>query len=106
MPHGVHASCQFSQTRRPVFHVSKDLQVGATAEQILASVDSLVDEIQEQRERASQLKAEAAALKKGGELRELEGGIVEELHAVPRTADDRYQGCDRPRTIWRYNRSR
>jgi Tfp pilus assembly protein PilN len=45
----------------------------ATAEQILASVDYVVDEVQEQRERAGQLKAEAAALKKrAAELRRLE----------------------------------
>jgi hypothetical protein len=78
----------------------------ATAEGILASVDSLVDEVQEQREHAGQLMAEAAALKtRAAELRKLEGGIPEELHAVSRTADDRDHGCDRPLTIRRYIRS-
>jgi hypothetical protein len=79
----------------------------ATAEGILASVDSLVDEVQEQREHAGQLMAEAAALKtRAAELRKLEGGIPEELHAVSRTADDRDHGCDLPRIIRRYNRFR
>ena len=77
----------------------------ATAEGILASIDSLVEDVQEQRERAGQLMAEAAALEKGAaDLRKLEGEIPAQLHVVSRTPDDRYQGCDRPRTIWRYNR--
>ena len=50
----------------------------ATAEELLASVDSLFDEVQEQRERASQLLAEAAALKiRAQELRDLDGGMIE-----------------------------
>ena len=47
----------------------------ATAEGILASTDSLVDEVQEQRERAGRLMAEATVLKKRAtELRKLEQG--------------------------------
>ena len=50
----------------------------ATAEELLASVDSLVDEVQEQRWRANQLLAEAAALKiRAQELRDLDGGMIE-----------------------------
>jgi len=50
----------------------------ATAEELLASVDSLVDEVQEQRWRANQLLAEAAALKiRAQELRDLDGGVIE-----------------------------
>ena len=45
----------------------------ATAEGILASADSLVDEVPEQRERAGQLMAQATVLKKrAAELRKLE----------------------------------
>jgi hypothetical protein len=80
-----------------------------TAEEILACLDSFVDEVQEQqRRRAGQLVAEAAALKtRAAELRKLEGGMmVEEGHGVCRTAEDRDRGRDRPRTIWRYNRFR
>jgi CxxC motif-containing protein (DUF1111 family) len=44
--------------------------------------------------------------KGAAELRKLEGEIPEQLHVVSRTPGDRYQGCDRPRTLWRYNRFR
>jgi len=78
-----------------------------TAEEILACLDSFVDEVQEQqRWRAGQLVAEAAALKtRAAELRKLEGGMMVG-HGVCRTAEDRDRGRDRPRTIWRYNRFR
>jgi len=80
----------------------------ATAEEILTRLDSLPDDVRErQRWRANQVMAEAAALKKrAAEIRKLEGGISEELHAVSGTPDDPYQGRNRPRTIWRYNHFR
>ena len=53
------------------------------AEEILASVDPLVDEVQEQRDRAGQLMAEALALQtRAGKLRKLHGGMVEALRDV------------------------
>jgi hypothetical protein len=76
----------------------------ARAEDILASVGSLVDEVQEQREHASQLMAEAAALKtRAAELRNLAGGMVEIVQDGYKVPQDRNRGCDRPQTIWRYN---
>ena len=83
-----------------------------TAEEILACLDSLSDvaddEVREhQRSRADQLVAEAAALKRrAAELRQFEAPVFEELQDVRKTADDRGRGCDRPRTIWRYNHFR
>ena len=83
-----------------------------TAEEILACLDSLSDvaddEVREhQRSRADQLGAEAAALKRrAAELRRLEAPMIEELRGVRKTPDDRDRGCDRPRTIWRYNHFR
>src|SRR5262245_22707545 len=66
----------------------------ATAEEILARLDSLPGNIQQQqRWRASQVKAEAAALKKrAAELRDLEGGMVEIVrdgYKVPQDLDQR-----------------
>jgi hypothetical protein len=71
----------------------------ATAEEILACLDSFVDDLQEQqRWRAGQLVADAEALKtRAAELRQLEDGMVELLE-VPRTPQDRDLGCDRLRT--------
>jgi hypothetical protein len=71
----------------------------ARAEEILAREDCYAYEVREhQILRAGQLMADAAALKKrAAELRKLEAGIPEELHAVSRTPSD--QACDRPRTI-------
>jgi hypothetical protein len=55
------------------------------AEGILASADSLVDEFQEQRERASQLMAEALALRtRAGDLRKLHLDMLEALRDVCR----------------------
>jgi hypothetical protein len=71
----------------------------ARAEEILACQDSYAYEGREhQLWRASQLVAEAAALKtRAAELRQLEDGMVELLE-VPRTPQDRDLGCDRLRT--------
>jgi len=65
----------------------------ATAEEILACIDSLQGDVREQqRWRASQVMAEATALRtRAAELRRLERGIAEELHPVSRT---RYQSCE------------
>jgi hypothetical protein len=51
----------------------------ATAEEILASLDSLPDDVRkQQRWRADQLVADAATLKiRAKELRDLDGGMVE-----------------------------
>src|SRR5262245_21859284 len=51
----------------------------ATAEEIISSLDSLPDEIQQQqRWRAGQLMADAEALKiRAKELRDLDGGMIE-----------------------------
>ena len=75
----------------------------ATAEELLAGMDSLPPEIQEQqRQRAGQLVAEAAALKiRAKELRDLEGGMVEIVEDGYKVPQDRNL---RPQTIWRYNR--
>ena len=62
----------------------------ATAEEILARLDSLPGNVQQQqRWRASQVKAEAAALKKrAAELRNLDGGKV--FHPAPETKNARF----------------
>jgi hypothetical protein len=62
----------------------------ATAEEILARLDSLPGNVQQQqRWRASQVKAEAAALKKrAAELRDLDGGKV--FHPAPETKNARF----------------
>ena len=75
----------------------------ATAEELLAGMDSLPREIQEQqRQRAGQLVAEAAALKiRAKELRDLEGRMVEIVQDGYKVPQDRNP---RPQTIWRYNR--
>ena len=81
----------------------------ATAEELLACLESLPWEVQEQqRRRAGQLVADAAALKiRAKELRDLEGGgmveIVQDGYKVPQ---DGNQDRDRSQTIWRYNRFR
>ncbi len=77
----------------------------ASAEQILSRLDSLPGEAQQQqRWRASQVMAEAAALKKrAGELRKLEGGtidVIQDGYKVPH----RDQRCDDPQGISRYKR--
>jgi hypothetical protein len=79
----------------------------ARADEILAAQDCYAYEVREhQLWRADPLMAEAEALKRrAAELRKLERGMPEELHAISRTPDD-YQGCDLPRTTWRYNRFR
>src|SRR5215831_19655573 len=80
----------------------------ATAEEMLARLDSLpVDIQQQQRWRANQIMADAAALKiRAQELRDLDGGMVEIVQDGYKIPQDRYQRCDRPHTIWRYNRFR
>jgi len=80
----------------------------ATAKEILARLDSLPAKVQEQqRWRANQVMAEAAALKKrAAELRNLDSGMVEIVQDGYKVPQDRHQGCDRPHTIWRYNRFR
>ena len=80
----------------------------ATAEEILARLDSLPGNVQQQqRWRASQVKAEAAALKKrAAELRELDGGIVEIVQDGYKVPQDRDQCCDGPQAIWRSRRIR
>src|SRR5262249_57362457 len=80
----------------------------ARAEEILAAQDSYAFEVREQQLwRASHLKAEAAALKtRATELRDLDGGMVEIVQDGYKVPQHRDQGCDRPRTIWRYNRFR
>jgi hypothetical protein len=62
----------------------------ATAEEILARLDSLPGNVQQQqRWRASQVKAEAAALKKrAAELRDLDGGKV--FHPAPEIKNVRF----------------
>lgn len=77
----------------------------ATAEEILARLDSLPSNIQQQqRWRASHIKSEAAALKiRAQELRDLEGGMVEIVQDSYKVPQERNQGYDRPHTIWRYN---
>ena len=80
----------------------------AIAEEILACLDSLPGEIQEQqRQRASQLVADAAALKiQAKELRDLDGRLVEIMQGGHNVPQDRNPGRNRPQTIWRYNRFR
>ena len=80
----------------------------ATAEEILSRLDSLPAKIQEQqRWRASHVKAEAAAQKiRAKELRDLDGGMVEIVQDGYKVPQDGNQGCDRGHTIWRYNRFR
>ena len=80
----------------------------ATAEEMLARLDSLpVDIQQQQRWRAGQIMADAAALKiRAQELRDLEGGIVELVEDGYKVPQDRNHGCGRPRVIWRYNQFR
>jgi len=81
----------------------------ATAEEMLAGLDSFAGEIREQhRWRANQLIAEAAALKiRAKELRNLEGnGIVEIVQDGYKVSQDETLRCDHPRTLWRHKRSR
>src|SRR5262249_50026222 len=80
----------------------------ATAEEMLARLDSLpVDIQQQQRWRANQIMAAAAALKiRAQELRDLDRGmvkIVEDGYKVPQDQD---QCCDGPQAIWRHKRFR
>jgi len=80
----------------------------ATAEEILARLDSLPGNIQQQqRWRASQVKAEAAALKKrAAELRDLEGGMVEIVRDGYKVPQDLDQRRDNPQAISRSGRIR
>jgi hypothetical protein len=80
----------------------------ATAEEIMSSLDSLLTEVREQqRWRAGQLVADAAALKiRAKDLREIDRGMVEIVQDGYKDPQDRNQVCDRPQTIWRYNRFR
>lgn len=79
----------------------------AAAEELLGCVDSLLTEqLQEQqRWRASQLRADAAALKiRAKDLRELEGGIVGIIQDGYKDPQDEDQCCDGPQAIWRSKR--
>jgi hypothetical protein len=78
----------------------------ATAEEIMSSLDSLPTEVREQqRWRAGQLVADTAALKiRAKELRDLDGGMVEIVQDGYKVPQDQNKGCNRPHTIWRYNR--
>jgi hypothetical protein len=77
------------------------------AEKILASLDSLLGDEEEQSWRASLLKADAAELKKRAkELRNLDRGMVEIVQDGYKVPQDRDRDCKRPQTIWRYNRFR
>jgi len=80
----------------------------ATAEEILSRLESLpVDIQQRQRWRASQVKAEASALKiRAKELRNLEGGIVEIIQDGYKVPQDDNQRCDGPQVIRRHRRLR
>src|SRR5262245_51666078 len=80
----------------------------ASAKEILSRLDSLPSDIQQQqRWRANQIKAEAAALKKrASELRDLDGGMVEIVQDGCKVPQDTHDAADRPHTIWRYNRFR
>src|SRR5437899_2735839 len=77
----------------------------ATAEEILTRLDTLSVNIQEQqRWRASQVMADAEALKiRAKQLRELDGGMVEIVQDGDKVPRDQNKGWDRPHTIWRYN---
>jgi hypothetical protein len=69
----------------------------AIAKEILAHLDSLPsDAQQQQRLRASQVMAEV--LKKSCGTAEARRWDTEALHAFSRMPDDRHQGCDRTRT--------
>jgi hypothetical protein len=80
----------------------------ATAEEILTRLDTLSVNIQEQqRWRASQVKAEAAALKiRAKELRDLDSGMVQIVQDGYKVPQDRDQCCNGPEAIWRYKRLR
>jgi Zn-dependent M16 (insulinase) family peptidase len=80
----------------------------ATAEEILSRLDSLPANIQQQqRWRASQVKAEATALKiRAKELRELDSGMVQIVQDGYRVPQDRDQCCDAPQAIWGQKRFR
>jgi hypothetical protein len=80
----------------------------ATAEEILTRLDTLPGNIQEQqRWRASQVKAEAAALKiRAKELRDLDSGMVQIVQDGYKVPQDRDQCCNGPEAIWRYKRFR
>jgi hypothetical protein len=80
----------------------------ATAEEILTRLDTLPGNIQEQqRWRASQVKAEAAALKiRAKELRDLESGMVQIVQDGYKVPQDQDQCCNGPEAIWRYKRFR
>jgi len=77
-----------------------------TAEEIIACLDSLPNEVKEQqRWRASQLMAEAAALKiRAKELRDLDGGMVQIVQDGYKALQDRNLGCDGPQATWRNKR--
>ena len=63
----------------------------ARAEEILASLDSAAD-VEDQRWRASQLKADATVLKeRAKELRDLDGGMVEIVRNSYKVPQDREQ---------------
>jgi hypothetical protein len=78
----------------------------ARAEEILACQDSYAYEVREhQLWRASQLVAEAAALRKrAAELRKLEGGMVEIVQHGYKVPQDRHQPCERPKGMLRLKR--
>jgi uncharacterized protein YbaP (TraB family) len=80
----------------------------ATAEEIIACLDSLPKEVQEQqRWRASQLVADAAALKiRAKELRNLDGGMVEIVQDGYKVPQDRDLGCGGPQEAWHHKRFR
>ena len=73
----------------------------ATAEEILSRLDSLPGEAQQQqRWRASQVKAEAAALKiRAKELRDLDSGMVQIVQDGYKVPQDRDQCCSGPEAI-------
>jgi hypothetical protein len=78
-----------------------------TAEELLASLESLPNALQEQqRSRAGQLIADAGALKiRAKELRSLDSEMVEIVEDGYKVPQDRNLGCDGPQAIRRYNRS-
>jgi len=80
----------------------------ATAEEILSRLDSLPAKIQEQqRWRASHVKAEAAALKiRAKELRDLDSGMIQIVEDGYKVPQDRDQCCDGPQATWRHKRLR
>ena len=78
----------------------------ARAEEILASLDS-ADDVEDQRWRASQLKADAAVLKeRAKELRDLDVGMIEIVQDGYKVPQDREQACDASQATWRYKRLR